>query len=388
MDRRQFILRGGALGCSVAASPLITPIAMASAPWDTRLIVILLRGAMDGLDAVRPVGDPDFAGLRPDITGSAAHHDLNGFFAMREDLGELMPMWQAGELSFVHAVSTPYRDKRSHFDGQDLLEAGIPSLEAGLRDGWLNRLIQTQGGLESNIAFAVGQEQMLILSGDAETSSWAPRRRLSLDPATERLLELVMHDDPLFREASAAALDITESIENSSGMMQGQGGGSHRQLARFTAARLREETRIASFSLTGWDTHLRQGRSISTPLRRLASTLVTLKEELGDVWGKTAIVCMTEFGRTARQNGSDGTDHGTGGAMVLAGGAIRGGQVVSDWPGLSEAQLYDRRDLLPTRDVRAHAAWIMRGLFGLPTSTFETAVFPGLEMGADPGLLL
>lgn len=387
MQRRQFLLRGGALGCSVAASPLVTPIAMASAPWDTRLVVILLRGAMDGLDAIRPVGDRDFAALRPDITGSAGHLDLNGFFAMREDLAELMPLWQAGEVSFVHAVSTPYRDKRSHFDGQDLLEAGIPSIEDGLRDGWLNRLIATQGGLEADVAYAVGQEQMLILSGQAQTSSWVPRRSLSLDPATERLLELVMHDDPLFREASAAALDITDRIENSMDMA-GKGGGTHRELARFAAARLREDTRIASFSLAGWDTHLNQGRSIATPLRRLASTLVTLKEALGDVWGKTAVVCMTEFGRTARQNGSDGTDHGTGGAVVLAGGAIRGGQVVTDWPGLSEAQLYDRRDLMPTRDVRAHAAWVMRGLFGIGASTFETAVFPGLDMGADPGLLL
>ena len=387
MDRRRFLLRGGALGCSLAASPFVTPIALASAPWDTRLVVILLRGAMDGLDVVRPVGDPDFAGLRPGISASAGQIDLNGFFALREDLAELMPLWQAGELSFVHAVSTPYRDKRSHFDGQDLLEAGIPSLETGLRDGWLNRLIGAQGGLRADIAYAVGQEQMLILSGDADTSSWAPRRSLTLDPATERLLELVMHDDPLFREASAAALDITESIENTMDMA-GNGGGAHRELARFAAARLREETRIASFSLTGWDTHLNQGRSIATPLRRLASTLVTLKEGLGDVWGRTAVVCLTEFGRTARQNGSDGTDHGTGGAMVLAGGAIRGGQVVSDWPGLSEAQLYDRRDLMPTRDVRAHAAWIMRGLFGLPVGVFETAIFPGLDMGADPGLLL
>ena len=121
---------------------------------------------------------------------------------------------------------------------------------------------------------------------------------------------------------------------------------------------------------------------------RLSDTLLTLQTELGSVWGQTAVICITEFGRTARENGTAGTDHGTGGAMILAGGAVRGGRVVADWPGLADADLYAGRDLMPTRDVRAHAGWVMRGLFGLDAGLIEQAVFPGLELGPDPGLLL
>ena len=387
MDRRQFLIRGGALGCSLAASPLVTPIALASAPWENRLVVILLRGGMDGLDVVRPVGDPDFFRLRPGISQARAHHQLTEFFALHQELEMLLPLWQAGELSFVQAVSTPYRDGRSHFDGQDLLEAGIPAHDGRLASGWLNRMIAAEGGLAPEIAFAVGREQMIILSGAAQTLSWAPKQQFHLSPATARLLELVLHDDPLFREAGAAAMNVSDMVENA---MEGElvGKGGHVELAKFAADRLREETRIASFSIGGWDTHKGQGNGMTRPLRHLSEVLLTLRANLGDDWGRTAVVCMTEFGRTARENGSGGTDHGTGGAMILAGGAIRGGQVVTDWPGLAEADLFDRRDLMPTRDVRAHAAWLMRGLFGLSVADLERTVFPGLEMGADPGLLL
>lgn len=388
MDRRRFLASGFALGCSAAASPLVTPVALASAPWDTRLVVILLRGGMDGLDVVRPVGDPDFAGLRPTLAGGEVRHGLTDFFAMHDDLGALWPLWQAGELSFVHAVSTPYRDKRSHFDGQDMLEAGIAGLEDGLRDGWLNRMLATVPGLEPEIAYAVGRRRMLILSGEAGVSSWSPSSKMRLSPATEELLEHVHHDDPLFRAASAQAIAIAAEVAEGGEMGERVGSGRHTKLAQFAASRLAGDSRIASFSINGWDTHSRQANSIGTALGALSDTILTLKEGLGETWGKTAVVCMTEFGRTARQNGSEGTDHGTAGAMVLAGGAIRGGRVITDWPGLSEADLYDRRDLLPTRDVRAHAGWLMRGLFGLPTATIESAVFPGLDMGADPGLLL
>ncbi|SLN72374.1 DUF1501 domain-containing protein [Roseisalinus antarcticus] len=389
MDRRMFLSRGLALGCSIAASPLITPMAFASAPWDNRLVVILLRGAMDGLDVIRPVGDPAFADLRPGLTAEAPHHALDGFFAMHDGLSALLPLWQAGEMSFVHAVSTPYRDRRSHFDGQDLLEAGIAGLDEGLRDGWLNRMLATVPGLESEIAFAVGRERMLILSGDAPVSSWAPNTRLELSPATERLLEYVQHSDPLFRDASADAIAIAAEVA-AGGEMMGErvGRGNSVTMAQFAASRLVGDTRIASFSISGWDTHNRQHRGLPGRLGELSDTILTLKANLGDVWDKTTVVCMTEFGRTARQNGSDGTDHGTGGAMLLAGGAVRGGRVISDWPGLEEGDLYDRRDLMPTRDVRAHAGWLMRGLFGLSTGTIEGAVFPGMEMGTDPGLLL
>ncbi|TNY33620.1 DUF1501 domain-containing protein [Pelagovum pacificum] len=390
MDRRDFLLRGTALGCTAAASPFVTPVALASAPWDNRLVVVILRGAMDGLDVVQPYGDAGLAGLRPDLPSGEAGGgmDLDGFFSMHASLGALSPLWRSGELGFVHAVSTPYRDKRSHFDGQDLLEAGIGGT-SGIRDGWLNRMLQQVPGLEQEIAYAVGREQMLILSGDKLVSSWAPGTDLQLGTETQRLLELVQHDDPIFRAASTDAIRIAAEARDL-GNLAGEavGRGTSVDVARFAASRLLADTRIASFSINGWDTHNQQARGLRQPLEELANTILTLKSSLGDVWSKTAVVCMTEFGRTARQNGSGGTDHGTAGAMLLAGGAVRGGRVVTDWPGLGEADLYDRRDLMPTRDVRAHAGWMMRGLFGLPQGTIESAIFPGLEMGGDPGLLL
>jgi uncharacterized protein (DUF1501 family) len=293
-----------------------------------------------------------------------------------------MPLWRAGELGAVHAVSTPYRDKRSHFDGQDILEAGSGGADlVGARDGWLNRMLGAVPGIEAETAYAIGRERLKILSGRAPVSSWSPDARLDLSPQARRLLEVVYHDDPLFRAASEQALAIVDEV--------GDGGGEagHVELAQFAAGRLRGETRIASFSLGGWDTHGEQARNLGKALKALGETILALREGLGPVWGRTAVLCMTEFGRTARENGSKGTDHGTGGAMLFAGGALKGGRVVADWPGLGEGDLYADRDLLPTRDVRAHAAWVMRGLFGLPRDVLDSAVFPGLDLGSDPGLV-
>ncbi|MEL6958515.1 MAG: DUF1501 domain-containing protein [Pseudomonadota bacterium] len=405
LTRREFFAGGAALGCSLAASPFVTPVAMAAAPWDTRLVVVILRGAMDGLDVIQPYGDPALAGLRPTLlTGEAGGAtDLDGFYALHRDFAPLLPLYRAGEFGAVHAVSTPYRDKRSHFDGQDILEAGLPDLTGGgLRDGWLNRMLQVVPGLEPEIAFAIGREQMLILAGDARAARWSPDARLSISPAARALLNVVHHDDPLFRDASEDAIEIAEQIalegevadETAEMMMadpmmgQVARSGQHVKIAEFAASRLRGDTRIASFSINGWDTHARQSNTLGRGAGMLTDTILTLKAGLGPIWDKTAVLCLTEFGRTAAENGSMGTDHGTGGAMLYAGGAMRGGQIVGDWPGLAEADLYDRRDLMPTRDVRAHAAWVMAGMTGLDAATLEGVIFPGLELGSDPGLLL
>ena len=399
MKRRDFLTRVGALGCSVAASPLITPVALASAPWDTRLVVIILRGAMDGLDVFRPVGDPDYAALRPSLRQSTL--DLTGFFGMNAALSPLIPLWNAGQMGVVHAVSTPYRDKRSHFDGQDILEAGRPGVQGANTDGWLNRMLQTVPGVTGQTAYAIGREQQLILTGAARAARWSPEAELTLSPQAERLLSLIHESDPLFETASAQAVEIAQSVsiaadrdEAAADMMMGNpmmaavnGNTEHVQLAEFAAARLRGETRVASFSVNGWDTHLNQKGAIKKALGRLSDTILTLRAGLGPVWGKTAVLCLTEFGRTAAENGTKGTDHGTGGAMIYAGGALRGGRVLGDWPGLAEADLYNRRDLMPTRDVRAYPAWVMHGLMGIERRAIETAIFPDLDMGRDPRII-
>ncbi|MGB8814984.1 MAG: DUF1501 domain-containing protein [Paracoccaceae bacterium] len=398
MERRLFLKGAALLGCSAAAHPWLSTVTLAqgaAALGEQRLVVIILRGAMDGLDAVQPVGDALFAGYRPSLGSGAGTHDLDGYFALNPALGGLMPLWQKGELGFVHAVSTPYRDKRSHFDGQDLLEAGtgmdVPL--GAVRDGWMNRMLQAIPGLSAETAYAVGREAQPMLAGAADVRNWTPDVKLALSAQSRLLLEHMYHDDDLFRETAAEAMDL--AAEGDAARMQdatvdpaARRLGDVDTLVDFAAARLREETRIAAFSLSGWDTHRTQGKVIGQSFQRLERMILRLRDKLGPVWGNTTVLAMTEFGRTVAENGSRGTDHGTGGVMVMAGGAIRGGRVMGQWPGLAEADLYARRDLMPTSDVRAWAAWAMRGLYGFERGVLEGAVFPGLIMGDDPGLML
>ena len=384
MDRRIFLKGLGALGCSAAAHPLLTTVSLAEGSYvlgDNRLVVIILRGAMAGLDVLQPRGDAGLLAARPRVLSPAT--DLDGFFALNENLSGLIPMWQAGELAFVHATSTPYRDKRSHFDGQDLLEAGTGTdlVPAAQRDGWLNRLLQALPGVGSETAWAVGRQVMPILTGPALARNWAPDQDLAVSDPARALLERVYANDPLFHAASATAFDLA-------GLEDGEGKDID-LIASFVAERLRGSSRIAAFSIAGWDTHRAQIGSIRRPLDRLQRAVLRLRDDAGTaVWGKTVVMAMTEFGRTVRENGSQGTDHGTGGMMLVAGGAVRGGKVYGTWPGLDEASLYDRRDLMPTSDVRDWAAQVMAGLFGLDRGLLEGTVFPGLKMEAAPGLIL
>ena len=382
LNRRQMLARVGMVGCSLAASPLITPVAFAQAPWDMRVVVIILRGGMDGLDVVRPVGDPAYATLRPDTDHTGAL-DLDGYFSLHQALSDLAPLWQAGELGFAHAVSTPYRDKRSHFDGQDLLEAGTETLDGRVRDGWLNRLLQQRSDVQADTAYAIGTTQLRVLDGQAPVANWTPEAQLGLSPQALRLAELVMERDAPLHAALAEAQMLSGAVGE-----RGTGARAHLEIAAFAAQRLRAEARIAAFSLGGWDTHRAQARTLPRSLKTLSQTLLGLRDGLGaDVWSKTALLAMTEFGRTAALNGTRGTDHGTGGVMIYAGGALRGAKVLGTWPGVDEAALYDRRDLMPTSDVRAAAAWVLRAASGLDRSTLENVIFPGLDMGEGPSIL-
>jgi uncharacterized protein (DUF1501 family) len=400
MDRRRFLRGLGVLGCSVAAHPLLTTVTLAGSDrgrllGDHRLVVLILRGGADGLDAVQPQGDPEYAALRPTMLNPEAH-DLDGFFKLHPAMGDLMPLWRKGQLGFVHATSSPYRGKRSHFEGQDMLEAGtgmdVPLPQ--VNDGWLNRFLQSRHDLTSETAYCVGQVAMSLLEGKAEVRNWSPETTLLLTPQARLLFERVYHDDPLFQAASMEAMELADAGEI--GMMvqeptkvPGVPLNDVAMLVDYAAGKLRQEARIAAFSLSGWDTHRQQAEGFPRSLTRLQHAILRLQSGLGqDVWDKTILLAMTEFGRTARENGTAGTDHGTGGMMVMAGGALRGGKVYGDWPGLSEAQLYDRRDLMPTSDVRAWAAHAMQGLYGVDRPILEGTVFPGLQMGASPKIVL
>jgi uncharacterized protein (DUF1501 family) len=414
MDRRFFLRTLGALGCSAAAHPWLTTMTLAQSAGtgdnplgDHRLVVIILRGAMDGLDVVRPVDDPMYARWRPSFGMLGDAPPLSQGFALHPRLSGLMPLWTRGHLAFAHAVSTPYRDKRSHFDGQDMLEAGtgmdVPL--SRVKDGWMNRMLQAVPGIEAETAFAVGRDALPLLQGKAPSSSWTPEAKLDLSAQSKLLLEHIWHDDALFRDsgleamqlaAETAALDAAEDDEGQAMMAAGEGRREPEQrgtagvdaLVDFAVSRLRGATRIAAFSQAGWDTHRVQERDIASPLDTLQRTLLRLADGLGpQVWDRTLLLAMTEFGRTVAENGTKGTDHGTGGVMLMAGGALKGGRIYGRFPGLAEDQLYDRRDLMPTSDVRAWAAWAMAGLYGFDRATLEQAVFPGLDMGGDPGFL-
>lgn len=384
MDRRRFLQGTLALGCSPAALPFLTSATFASVPGEHRLIVIVLRGALDGLDLVRPMGDPALTRLRPRIATEPGPA-LAGAFHLHPGAAGLMPLWQRGQLGFHHAVATPYRDQRSHFDGQSLLEAGT-AMDAPAplrRTGWLNRMLQSLPGATAQTAFGLGREALPILGGPAPASAWSPDSRLRISGQGRALLAALYREDEDFARPAETALNLSRSLAAEA---PGQGPLAEvERFAAFAAERLRDETRIVALSLGGWDTHAMQVHALPYALSRLEHLILRLQAELGPLWERTALIALTEFGRTVAENGSAGTDHGTGGAMLHAGGALRGGQVLGRWPGLEN--LLDGRDLLPTADVRASAGWVLRGLFGLERGYLESTVFPGLDMGEDPGLL-
>jgi uncharacterized protein (DUF1501 family) len=392
-SRRLFLQATGLGACSAAAHPWLSSVTLAAAPTlgENRLVVVILRGAMDGMDLLRPVGDPMWRAWRPKLADDAGL-PLDGMFAAHPELAPLMPMWGAGSLAFVPATSTPYRDKRSHFDGQDLLEAGtgMDVTPGAVRDGWLNRMLQAVPGLTGETAFAFGRDAQPLLRGDFPARLWSPDVALDLSAQGRRLLDHIYHDDPLFREAGAQALELA-ALGDAGGPDDDTTPGRLRDvdtLADFAADRLRGATRIAAFSLSGWDTHRAQTSAIRLGLMRLARLVTRIEAQLGpDVWGRTLLLAVTEFGRTVAENGSGGTDHGTAGAMLAAGGAVRGG-IHGGWPGLDEAALYDRRDLMPLSDLRDWVAQAMRGMFGFDRALLEGTVFPGLVIGEARRLLL
>ncbi len=408
LTRRKFLKRGTLFGCSLAASPLVTPVSLAATPGENRLVVIVLRGGLDGLDLLRPWGDAGFAALRSKLAADRPDDlMLDDMYGLHPALAPLMPMWRAGELGFAQAVSTPYRDKRSHFDGQDILEAGTQGLgQGGARDGWLNRLLQGMDGADVRTAYAIGIDPMLLSRGAAPVSSWTPEVDMVLSAPGLALMQGMYEGDPdmaaALREAvalagsdgdaaifEAADGDMMQALTDDMRSAGARAGKRHVQVAEFAARQLAADARIACFSIGGWDSHRNQRKTLNGPMGRLADSLIALKDGVGAVnWSRTTVVAMTEFGRTVRENGTQGTDHGTGGTMLLAGGALRGGTVHGQWPGLDEADLYQRRDLMPMDDVRRWAGWAIRSGFGIDKGYLERVVFPGLALGSDPGLLL
>jgi uncharacterized protein (DUF1501 family) len=303
-------------------------------------------------------------------------------------------LYHANQAAIVHACATAYRD-RSHFDGQDVLESGYPS-PGHVESGWLNRLLLTlpkgekvaPGVATSSSGLAVGANTPLVIRGNAPVLGWAPA---TLKPADaelpQRLMDLYAHTDPLFSRL------LTEGIATgkiASGMdVKARGGvgdpNGMEQMATGAARLLAQPhgPRIAALAFEGWDTHAQELGRLSRLLTGLDNAFAAFERELGPAWKDTVIVAVTEFGRTARINGTQGTDHGTGTTMFLAGGAVRGGRVIADWPGLKQAQLRDGRDLAATTDMRAVIKGVAVDLLGGSPTLLNRDVFPGSEAVAS-----
>ena len=381
---RRALLLGGA---SFAAWAYLPKFARAADGRDPRLIVVILRGALDGLATVAPVGDPDYAGLHGSIAltpdGPHAALMLDSFFALHPSMPEFARMYKEKHAAVVHAVATSYRD-RSHFDGQDVLESGFAG-PGRVQSGWLNRALEAlPRGDRVTSGLAVGPTTPLVLRGAAPTVGWAP---VALPQAAEdtamRLVELYQHRDPALATALSQGLQLDKAAQGDDMKPKpGTNGAAAMRLVARGAAKLMSSDdgpRIAALAFDGWDTHANEGGPVgrlALLLSGLDGALAEFESGLGERWRDTVVVVATEFGRTARINGTDGTDHGTGTIALLAGGAVKGGRVISDWPGLKPASLYEGRDLAPTTDLRAVIKGVLRDHLGIAETVLAQTVFP------------
>jgi uncharacterized protein (DUF1501 family) len=413
--RRRFLFSTGAL----AASSVLPSVLFAQTGGSARLVVVILRGALDGLAAVPPYADPDYAGLHRELAIAAPGAAdgalaLDNTFGLHPSLGFLHERYLAGELVVFQAVASPYRD-RSHFDGQNVLENGLTK-PIGTADGWLNRALAAlpRGAVQPGArAVAISQNIPLILRGEAPVISKSPQVTPDVDEELlARLADLYSKDD-WFSARLSEAVQTGKMVDDGGNMADAAAmtaPGVAKQpaitppataaapgtaapdrvsgVARVAATLMRSEggPDVAVIEASGWDTHANQGGAKGALAQRLTGldqALRALADELGPLWPQTAVLVVTEFGRTAAMNGTRGTDHGTGGCAFLAGGAVRGGRVMADWPGLGRAALLDDRDLRPTLDLRSVFKGVLDEHMHVGAKTLATRIFPD-SSGARP----
>jgi uncharacterized protein (DUF1501 family) len=363
-DRRNILQLGGA---SLAIAGLPRVAFAAAAATDRRFLFVIQRGAADGLATLSPTGDPAFAGLRGDLADVAGGARIDPMFTLHPALAETAKLYAAKQASFVHAVASPYRD-RSHFDGQNVLESG-GGAPYRVKDGWMNRLL---GQLPGGKAVALAPTVPLALRGDRPVSSYAPS---NLPDAEDDLLirigDLYAQDPqlgPLWNQAQATRM-------KAGAIGDAKGGAAVGALAAKLMSG-NDGARIAVVETNGWDTHNGQKGRLNAQLRGLDALIAAYRAGMGVEWNKTLVLVATEFGRTAKANGTGGTDHGTGALAMLAGGAVAGGRIVADWPGLAPGALYEGRDLKPTMDLDALIATALAQHFRIEGRAMASTLFP------------
>ena len=377
VDRRSFL---GTVALFTAS-----PVLFAQAATERRFIFIIQRGAADGLNTLVPYAEPAYANLRGALAIDAASTlKLDGSFALHPSLLTLREMYTAGQANFFHAVASPYRD-RSHFDGQNVLETGGHA-PYQLKDGWMNRLLAMLPRRGKD-AIAFSPAVPLALRGTVEVATYAPSTLPQADDDLMARVEQLYATDAQLHGLWSSALEAR-------GMAAGTGGGGNRQdpgaLGRMAAGFLARANgpRLAMIETSGWDTHSGQAARLASQLKGLDSMMAGLHEGLGSEWTNTVILVATEFGRTVAANGTNGTDHGTGAAAMLVGGAVQGGRIITDWPGLAPANLLDGRDLRPTLGLDALIASACAETFRLDPERTARVLFPGSTPGRSlPSLL-
>lgn len=368
LTRRQFV---GALGASSLLTLWPGASALASGS-DTRLLVVLLRGGLDGLHALPPWADPAYARLR----GALAPDDplkLDGAFALHPSLKFMHQLYGEKQLLPVVAVAPPYR-QRSHFDAQDCLENG--TAKPGGNTGWLNRCVSALPGAEG---LAIATVMPLILRGQGDATTWSPPLPDDINPILLQKLQPLYAADPALAEAFSRAIETEGASDMPTQSNRGNRAGVQLPQTMAAAARFMakpEGPRIGFVEDSGWDTHGNQAGVLARKLTELDNALRVYREGMATQWNRTAVLIVTEFGRTAAVNGTGGTDHGTGGVAFLAGGGVRGGRIAGDWPGLGASDLNEGRDLRATGDLRGLFKGVLATQLGLPESALDMRVFP------------
>jgi uncharacterized protein (DUF1501 family) len=398
LDRRAFLRRAALLGAAgvVMLSPTAWAArAIAGDASRKRLVVVFMRGAVDGLNVVVPYGEPNYYDARPTLAiaragGDGAVVDLDGFFGLHPALASLEPQWRDGTLAFVHACGSP-DPTRSHFDAQDYMESGTPGVKV-TPDGWMNRVLAVMPGKPSPTeALSLGASVPRILSGRMPVANIAlgrgaarplPLDRPIVETAFDRMYRGTDALSHAYREGRTARARLMTELEQD--MAEANNGapspkGFSDDTGRLARLIARDPSiRLAFLALGGWDTHVNQGASrgqLANHLRPLGEGLANFAAALGPHYHDTVIVVISEFGRTVRQNGNGGTDHGHGNVMWVMGGPVRGRKVYGAWPGLSTGQLYQERDLAVTTDFREPIATVLRAHMDLGETQIER-VFP------------
>jgi|TARA_R100000935_G_scaffold54882_1_gene84242 uncharacterized protein (DUF1501 family) len=358
-----------------------------------KFVLVILRGAADGLSITPPVADGDYVALRRELAITEAALPLDGDFGLHPELKTVHRLMGAGQGRFAPAVAMPAAG-RSHFEAQDRLEAAAGN---DVSSGWLNRAMAALGGGSTPEGLSVGPVAPLVMRGDLATSSWSPGRTVETAARLPMLVQDLYADDPLLGPALARGLKtevlaqanlarLAADLPDASGTMNSAKLsrtllGDNRDAGRLGGAvagfmREDEGADVVAVSLDGFDTHANQAGALSRRLAYLDALLAGLQGGLGGGWRETVVLVVTEFGRTARVNGTSGTDHGTASTALLLGGGLKAGGLIGDWPTLQESRLFENRDLASTTDLRSLFKGVLADHLGLERRTLDTTVFP------------